>query len=130
MARGNPYGNPNWAPGVSGNPNGRPRRGDTFSDLLEKELKKRKYTVKESDGTSKKVNGKQAIIRAHLSIVFGKESSEEVRLKAIDSLYDRVDGKPRQALEHSGPNGGPIEVMTYEDALKRLEQLRAEQNAG
>lgn len=91
-----------WQPGQSGNPHGRPRRGDTFAELLEKELKKRKYTIKETDGTSRKVSGKQAIIRAHLAIIFAKDVSEDVRMRAIDSMYDRVDGRARQAVDMSG----------------------------
>lgn len=107
-----PSGNPNWTPGVSGNPKGRPRKGDSFSELLEKELKKRKYTIKEADGTTKKVNGKQAIIRAHLALIFGATVDDKVKMSAIDSLMDRVDGRPKQALEHSGGDGSPIEFVT------------------
>lgn len=85
--------NPNWKKGISGNPNGRPRRGDTFAELLQKELKKRRYTIRDESGEHK-VNGKVAIIKAHLAIIFSKTASEEVRLRAIDSLYNRCDGRP------------------------------------
>lgn len=30
-------------------------------------------------------------------------------LGIISQLGDRLDGRPAQALEHSGPDGGPIE---------------------
>jgi hypothetical protein len=97
-----PGGNPGWVPGKSGNPKGRPRRGDTFADLLEKELRKRKYTAKSEDGTEKRVNGKQAIIQAHLALIFKKDISPYVKIQAIDSLYNRCDGSPQQRVEHSG----------------------------
>lgn len=33
------------------------------------------------------------------------------RLKTAAEIADRTDGKPRQAIEHSGPEGGPMEVV-------------------
>ena len=98
--------NPNWKPGVSGNPRGRPKAGQSFSELLEKELKKKKYTIRDENGEHR-VNGKEAIIRAHLAIIFSKSSSDDVKLRAIESLYDRCDGRPKQAVEHSGSIESP-----------------------
>jgi len=107
-----PGGNPGWVPGTSGNPKGRPRRGDTFADLLEKELRKRKYSVEDKDGNKKRVNGKQAIIQAHLALIFKEKISPHVKIQAIDSLYNRCDGSPQQRVEHSGVLG-TSEVHIY-----------------
>lgn len=38
------------------------------------------------------------------------------RLKAIEIAFDRVYGKPKQATELSGPQGGPVEVQALPDA--------------
>lgn len=50
-----------------------------------------------------------------------------IRLEARKYLTDKRDGKPKQAVEHSGPGGGPIEYQNY-DLHKlsdgELEQLR------
>lgn len=42
--------------------------------------------------------------------VTAPESS--ARVAAADKLADRVDGKARQAVEQSGPDGGPIQTET------------------
>ncbi len=103
-----------WKPGQSGNPKGRPKRGDTFHDLFEKELKKLSLSYTDEKGT-RKIKGKRAIIRAHLAIILSKEVSADTRLRAIDSLYDRIDGRPKQALEHSGPDGSAIIIQFDKD---------------
>lgn len=36
--------------------------------------------------------------------------SESARVTAATALLERGYGRPRQAVEHSGPQGGPIEV--------------------
>lgn len=38
--------------------------------------------------------------------------SKGVSVAAIREIYDRAFGKSTQPLEHSGPDGGPIEVET------------------
>jgi hypothetical protein len=39
-------------------------------------------------------------------------------LKALVYALDRIMGKPKQALEHSGPDAGPIKItVEYEDAI-------------
>jgi hypothetical protein len=40
--------------------------------------------------------------------------SEGSRVAAAVALLDRGYGRPRQSLEHSGPDGGPIDVRTNE----------------
>jgi uncharacterized protein YlzI (FlbEa/FlbD family) len=119
--------NPNWMKGQSGNPRGRPMRGTTFKELLDAELKKLKYTLSNPDGTITKVNGKKAIIQAHLSIIFSKTATDEARMRAIDSMYDRCDGRPKQQTELSGPDGGPIVSLSMdgEERKRIFEELIA-----
>ncbi len=114
-----------WKPGTSGNPYGRPKRGNTFADLLEKELKKRKYSMLNPEGKPIKMSGKQAIIQAHLAIIFSKVASDEVKMRAIDSMYERCDGRPRQAIELTGTEGGPVEIanMSPEERKARILEL-------
>ena len=56
-----------------------------------------------------------------------KGESESARVAAANAILDRGYGKPRQALEHSGPNGGPIPTVDLTnvsaDDLDRLEAL-------
>lgn len=46
-------------------------------------------------------------------------------LRAIELLLDRAYGKPKQRLEHTGQDGGPIktviEFVDYEDDNRTLE---------
>lgn len=41
------------------------------------------------------------------------------RIKAFLAAFDRAYGRPRQALEHTGEDGGPIQVTAFD--LSRLE---------
>lgn len=55
-----------------------------------------------------------------------------VRLRAIAELFDRAVGKPRQAIEHTGDNGGPIKTETdlSPDVAELLKQARDRIAAG
>jgi len=39
--------------------------------------------------------------------------SEPARVSAATALLDRGYGRPRQSMEHSGPNGGPIPLQVW-----------------
>lgn len=41
-------------------------------------------------------------------------------LAAIKELGDRLDGKPAQAHELSGPDGGPVRAMTFDELYGRI----------
>jgi len=43
--------------------------------------------------------------------------SEGSRVAAAVALLDRGYGRPRQSLEHSGPDGGPIKLATVKVVL-------------
>lgn len=40
-----------------------------------------------------------------------KGESEASRVAAANSILDRIYGKPKQAIEHGGRDGGPVEVI-------------------
>lgn len=46
-------------------------------------------------------------------------------LAAMRELGDRIEGKPIQATEISGPEGGPMEVQSTRPKLSREEWLEA-----
>lgn len=86
--------------GVSGNPGGRAKGLATLINELTKDG--RTYTetmVKISEGEK----------------VFGLEITTKDVREAIEWLADRAYGKPTQALEHAGPEGGAlvVEVLSY-----------------
>lgn len=42
---------------------------------------------------------------------------DEGDMSALKELGDRIEGKPAQAIEASGPNGGPIQMQAVEMAI-------------
>ncbi len=96
----------------SNNPHGRPRKAQGLTDLY------RKYLDAKDPGD--KVARKQRMVeelhrRAMGGWVIDPDDPEHrVYVRGSDDLlkyaFDRVDGKPVQAIEHSGPDAGPMEV--------------------
>lgn len=80
-------------PFKKGDPNinrkGRPPRGETFRDAIEKEA-----LVLVKSG-SLEISKQEAIVK----ILFKKASEGD--LKAIEMIMDRTDGKPKVSLDHT-----------------------------
>ena len=73
-----------WKKGQSGNPKGRPRHDKCITDLL-----KLKGDEIKKDGRTK--------LQAVIETLYAR--AQEGDLKAIDMIFDRVEGKPAQKLE-------------------------------
>ena len=86
-----------WVKGKSGNPNGRPRKPKAFTELLRKLL-----AAKREDGRTRM----EAIVEQLMA------KAEAGEIDAIKYLCDRLDGKPRQAVELSGDEARPLRI-TY-----------------
>jgi hypothetical protein len=52
---------------------------------------------------------------AELARLSTTATPDSARLSAIGMLLDRAYGKPRQTLEHTGEDGGPIQVTIAGD---------------
>jgi hypothetical protein len=57
---------------------------------------------------------------AELARLSTSATPDSTRLSAIGMLLDRAYGKPKQALEHSGEDGGPIQVTIVGDDSRLL----------
>jgi hypothetical protein len=80
-------GNPNWKPGISGNPAGRPKKGETMTDALRAKIDKDEI--------------------ADVLISMARAGN----VSAVKYVYDRIDGMPRQHVEMS--NDKDTEWLEY-----------------
>lgn len=80
--------------GQSGNPKGRPKNTKTFTEVLRQEADE----LLKDQGITK--------YEALAKVLFSKAGKGD--LKAIDMIMDRIDGKPRQAVELSGDENKPV----------------------
>jgi hypothetical protein len=71
--------------GQSGNPKGRPRKGKSLTEALEKVLKQ-----KRQDGRK----NYDALATTLIELAL-----QDKNIQALRYIYDRVDGKPRETVE-------------------------------
>ena len=93
-------------PGSCGNPNGRPEGTLSLVSILKKLL----ADVPEGEEeTNAIILMKEAIKKAK-----GRDAT------MLRDIINRVDGMPKQSLEHTGKDEGPIQVsiVSYKDAKK------------
>lgn len=86
-----------FPPGVSGNPAGKPKF--SIVSILREKLQE----VPEGEKRSRAQMLADEIIEQALV----KKDQGMMR-----DIVDRFDGKPKQALEHTGEDGGPITIVT------------------
>lgn len=82
--------------GQSGNPRGRPPKDRALADLLRRELRK-----KGPDGRTNNA----AVVDGLIAL------ARNGSVEAIKVVFDRVDGKLPTPVEHTGAEGGPLEVL-------------------
>lgn len=81
------------------NRNGRPKKEDSFTYTLWNVLGEPEVSFK-----GKKISGKEAVARKALELALKGD------MTAIKYIMDRIDGSPRQAVELTGEEGGPVEI--------------------
>ena len=89
-----------FLPGESGNPNGRPKKGFSLAEIVRE---------KTNDGAD--------VVDFLIKVVNGRVRKAKLadRIHAAEVLLDRGFGKPLQSVELSGPDGGPIQLITIAD---------------
>ncbi len=88
-----------FQPGQSGNPGGRPKRPWTFMGLYEEELEN---VLTTQDG--QQIEAKRAVAKRLVKMAIDGD------INAIKELANRLDGMPKQQLEHSGNLEGLVIV--------------------
>jgi hypothetical protein len=102
-----------WQPGQSGNPGGRPKKRVLDEVLIE---------LLEKDG------GKEASEIALTVLRKAKDGD----LRACQFIAERTQGRPPQALQISGEDGGVLEIrnMTDQQLEQQIAKLLKEINLG
>ncbi len=77
-----------FQPGISGNPNGRPKKEYCLTDIL-----KEQGDLKDVDTDEGKISRKDAVASKLWSMALGGDTI------ILKYLYDRIDGKPLQRIE-------------------------------
>lgn len=95
--------------GQSGNPGGRPKTRP-FKEAIDRAIER---AERGDDGAISMDDIADAL--------FAKAKSGDTA--AIRELADRTDGKVVQGLEHSGPEGEPIEMISDNDAVRRMAHM-------
>lgn len=100
MANPNPVGK--WKKGQSGNPNGRPPKDYSLSEILIKKLKQKGRNDKEE---------REILIEKLLELAHGGD------LQAIKYIYDRLEGKPSESIKHEGELDGNVQLIISDKFL-------------
>lgn len=87
--------------GQSGNPGGRPKRGESLTDIL-----RRLGDIKDVNYNGESIERKRAIAEA-----IWQKAIVDKDFQAIKYIYDRCDGTPVQMSEITGRNGEPVSVL-------------------
>lgn len=98
-----------FKPGRSGNPTGLPNKPETIARLK----------VEADAKAIAKSYGEDAI-NALVEIMNNKAISAAARVSAATSLLDRGYGRPAQAVEMTGRDGGPIETANTDISAREL----------
>ena len=90
-------GRPKWKAGESGNPKGRPKKGETLTDILNQL------------GSVKRLYGDSVVERKKaLAEMLWSKAIDDKDIMAAKYIFDRIDGTPIARNEISGPYGEPI----------------------
>jgi len=90
------------------NLDGRPKGSYSLTTIIKRLLQEEQVTLQ--DG--KKINAGEALTKKVL------QDALKGDIQALKLIWNYVDGMPTTKNEHSGPNGGAIELKTVRDDFK------------
>jgi hypothetical protein len=105
-----------FPPGISGNPAGRPKGARSLSTVLKEMLEENVDVIIDGQPATKKMF-KEVIIRRLL------KAANDGDIRAIQTIFDRVDGKAAQFIEMQIP-GGVDSLHKHEVIFKDMSQPR------
>jgi len=105
------------------NRKGRPKKGETFTDVIMAELSKENVSVDDGNGKKTVISAKEAVVRKLIKLAVAEGS-----FPAIKYLMDRIDGSPRQTIELGDRETEELSlderqklIEKYENELKEVE---------
>lgn len=108
-----------FKPGQSGNPAGRPKKGDALADIIAKIMKQteEKFAFQPGKVSRRKVG--ELMVRRFVAVAL-YDNDRRVALMAAQWLADRQFGKPRQGTDISFEEGllGPIILPVWGGNVK------------
>ena len=101
MAKGKFTGGRKWLPGTSGNPAGRPKKGDSYAELY-------RLIGDETAEDIKKVKSSKYMTRKEVTARIVWKLAMDGTEWAIKHIVDRIEGRAIQQIEHSGKSPDEI----------------------
>lgn len=94
-----------FQPGQSGNPAGRPRKGDAWADIIGAIMEQEERVLTEAGASIRSV--RLAIVR-RVALLALRDTDHHVAIKAAQWLADRESGRPGQRVAIEDTEGNPI----------------------
>ena len=104
-----------WKPGESGNPNGRPKKGEAWADVANELLNSKEIdiTMKMADGKVKRLSLESDKSFRHAVIVGMIKEAMNGNVQAARELADRTEGKSKERREVTTKTE-PIKIMSFD----------------
>ena len=104
-----------WKPGESGNPNGRPKKGEAWADVANELLNSKEIdiTMKMADGKVKRLSLESDKSFRHAVIVGMIKEAMKGNVQAARELADRTEGKSKEIREVTN-KPEPIKIMSFD----------------
>ena len=104
-----------WKPGESGNPNGRPPKGEAWADVANELLNSKEIdiTMKMADGKVKQLILESDKSFRHAVIVGMIKEAMNGNVQAAKELADRTEGKSKERREVTN-KVEPIKIMSFD----------------
>ncbi len=104
-----------WKPGQSGNPKGRPKKGEAWADVANDLLDSNEIdiTMKTTNGKVRKLNLETDKSFRHAVIIGQIKQAMDGNVQAARELADRTEGKSRERREVSYKTE-PIQILSID----------------
>ena len=100
------------------NRKGRPKKGQSLTDILNWALDQKRKITDEKTG-----NEKAILLRHLLAEKLIKKAVDDGDVPAMKYIYDRLDGRPKETVDLNAYGSLSFTAMTPEERMKRIKEL-------